>query len=264
MICDFQSYIKRYAVSIPRHVVISCAMPKRPTRKAAALASVIAGGQQSAQPPAPRTSRGRKPRIMFIERKAGALTGPARIGRVTFNRTGRTIFYHDQRVGLGATSYDTTDSVGRPMGFNDPLHAEHYVIMLRNFSPTDLLQLEYGYAWILFFAHVVGAGMLLSSRRVSARVCRWFFLAQAAVFPIGFLAMPFFPLIVAGFFTGRMDREGFVDIPFIVAVAHPVWVVVSLVICFGIRGSGLGLSGVWSALAQATRAGARTFARAIR
>ena len=35
-------------------------------------------------------------RIMYIERKAGALTGDARIGRVTFNRTGRTIFYKDQ------------------------------------------------------------------------------------------------------------------------------------------------------------------------
>lgn len=33
---------------------------------------------------------------MYIERKAGALTGSARIGRVTFNRTGRTIFYRDQ------------------------------------------------------------------------------------------------------------------------------------------------------------------------
>ena len=37
-----------------------------------------------------------KPRIMYIERKAGNLTGEARIGRVTFNRTGRTIFYRDQ------------------------------------------------------------------------------------------------------------------------------------------------------------------------
>jgi len=37
-----------------------------------------------------------KPRIMYIERKAGSLTGSARIGRVTFNRTGRTIFYRDQ------------------------------------------------------------------------------------------------------------------------------------------------------------------------
>jgi hypothetical protein len=37
-----------------------------------------------------------KPRIMYIERKAGALIGTARIGRVTFNRTGRTIYYGDQ------------------------------------------------------------------------------------------------------------------------------------------------------------------------
>src|SRR6185503_14127893 len=37
-----------------------------------------------------------KSRIMYIERKAGNLTGEARIGRVTFNKTGRTIFYRDQ------------------------------------------------------------------------------------------------------------------------------------------------------------------------
>src|SRR5438093_2687401 len=37
-----------------------------------------------------------KSRIMYIERKAGGLTGEARIGRVTFNKTGRTIFYRDQ------------------------------------------------------------------------------------------------------------------------------------------------------------------------
>ena len=50
-----------------------------------------------------------KPRIMYIENKGGhliemygqvlpdpnggGLTGPARIGRVTFNRTGKTIYY---------------------------------------------------------------------------------------------------------------------------------------------------------------------------
>ena len=37
-----------------------------------------------------------KSRIMYIERKAGALTGDARIGRVTFNKTGRSIYYRDQ------------------------------------------------------------------------------------------------------------------------------------------------------------------------
>ncbi|HEY5910861.1 MAG TPA: 1-deoxy-D-xylulose-5-phosphate synthase [Verrucomicrobiae bacterium] len=35
-------------------------------------------------------------RIMYIERKAGGLTGEARIGRVRSNKTGRTLFYRDQ------------------------------------------------------------------------------------------------------------------------------------------------------------------------
>jgi hypothetical protein len=34
-----------------------------------------------------------KTRIMYIECKSGGLTGPARIGRVTFSKTGRTIYY---------------------------------------------------------------------------------------------------------------------------------------------------------------------------
>ncbi len=32
-------------------------------------------------------------RIMYIECKSGGLSGPARIGRVTFSRTGRTLYY---------------------------------------------------------------------------------------------------------------------------------------------------------------------------
>jgi hypothetical protein len=36
-----------------------------------------------------------KSRIMYIERKAGGPTGPARIGRVTFNKTGRTLHYRE-------------------------------------------------------------------------------------------------------------------------------------------------------------------------
>jgi hypothetical protein len=71
-------------------------MPQRPIRKAAALADRIASGQESNQPATLKAPRGRRPRIMYIERKAGSLTGQARIGRVTFNRTRRTIFYRDQ------------------------------------------------------------------------------------------------------------------------------------------------------------------------
>ena len=37
-----------------------------------------------------------KPRIMYIERKAGELTGAARIGRVTFSKTGATLYYKGQ------------------------------------------------------------------------------------------------------------------------------------------------------------------------
>ena len=33
---------------------------------------------------------------MYIESKAEGLNGPARIGRVTFNRTGRTLYYKGQ------------------------------------------------------------------------------------------------------------------------------------------------------------------------
>ena len=34
-----------------------------------------------------------KSRIMYIENKSDGLTGPARIGRVTFSKTGRTLYY---------------------------------------------------------------------------------------------------------------------------------------------------------------------------
>lgn len=36
-------------------------------------------------------------RIMYIECKAGGLTGAARIGRVTFSKTGRTLYYRGQK-----------------------------------------------------------------------------------------------------------------------------------------------------------------------
>jgi hypothetical protein len=32
-------------------------------------------------------------RIMYIESKSGGLTGPARIGRVTFSKSGATLYY---------------------------------------------------------------------------------------------------------------------------------------------------------------------------
>lgn len=49
-----------------------------------------------------------KSRIMYIERKAGELTGTARIGRVTFSHSGKTLSYRGrtyrslQRTGFKA------------------------------------------------------------------------------------------------------------------------------------------------------------------
>lgn len=165
------------------------------------------------------------------------------------------------RIGIGSTPYDTTDSAGRSMGFNDPLYAEHYLIILRNFNPTELLKQEYVYEWVLVAAHILGAGILLSCGSVCSRLARWFFAAQALLFPLGCLALPFLPFLI---FTGRMDREGFVDIPFIVAITHPVWVVTSLIIAFTLRGNSLGVSRIWNAISQAFRAGAGTFAKEMR
>jgi len=51
-------------------------------------------------------------RIMYIECKSGNLTGPARIGRVAFSKTGRTIYYKGQSFqslkgsGFKANYYD--------------------------------------------------------------------------------------------------------------------------------------------------------------
>jgi hypothetical protein len=40
-----------------------------------------------------RSPMAHKTRIMYIECKAGGLVGPARIGRVTYSKTGATIYY---------------------------------------------------------------------------------------------------------------------------------------------------------------------------
>ncbi|MFO8015260.1 MAG: 1-deoxy-D-xylulose-5-phosphate synthase [Phycisphaerae bacterium] len=56
-----------------------------------------------------------KPRIMYIELKSGhSDDGPARIGRVTFSRTGKTIYYRGHRFqslkGGGYANYVDIDT----------------------------------------------------------------------------------------------------------------------------------------------------------
>ena len=75
-----------------------------------------------------------KSRIMYIESKSGGLTGPARIGRVTFSKTGATIYYRGQafqkRDGFKSNFFDveTGDSYwisGPRKDGRDALNATH-------------------------------------------------------------------------------------------------------------------------------------------
>jgi hypothetical protein len=73
-------------------------MPKTPSKKAAELEVAIDNASQSN---GVGTSLTQKPkaqagRIMYIECKAGELAGRARIGRMTFSKTRRTLYYLGQ------------------------------------------------------------------------------------------------------------------------------------------------------------------------
>lgn len=84
---------------------------KRPTRHAeAARAAIAASSRSSVTVP---TGSGAKSRIMYIESKAQGLSGgSARIGRVAFSKTGKTIYYRDQtfqrlpQCGIKSNYYD--------------------------------------------------------------------------------------------------------------------------------------------------------------
>jgi hypothetical protein len=89
-------------------------MPQSASRKTAALETSIADATSVTGLGVSRTQKAtaRAGRIMYIECKAGSLTGPARIGRVTFSKTGRTLYYRGQRfqslkgVGFKSNYYD--------------------------------------------------------------------------------------------------------------------------------------------------------------
>jgi len=70
-------------------------VPKQPTRKTPARAEAASSAQHGAglEPGPTKKAKARGGRIMYIECKAGGLAGEARIGRVTFSQTGRTLYY---------------------------------------------------------------------------------------------------------------------------------------------------------------------------
>jgi hypothetical protein len=62
-----------------------------------------------------------KSRIMYIESKGGGLTGPARIGRVTFSKSGATLYYRGR-------AFRSLKGDGYKSNYYDVESGEHYWI----------------------------------------------------------------------------------------------------------------------------------------
>lgn len=73
-----------------------------------------------------------KPRIMYIEYKGDGLIGAARIGRVTFSKTGSTLYYRDK-------AFQSQKGSGFKSNYFDVQTGEEYWISGPRKDGTDAL-----------------------------------------------------------------------------------------------------------------------------
>jgi len=146
-------------------------------------------------------------------------------------------------AGVHATPWETADSQGRTMQFNDRFSAEHYRIVLGNIRPWQILHPRYLYDWILLSMMAFGAWRLRSDEIDGTRATRWFFFGQSALFFLGWVQIGFlqWPGTVVGLMRCSLTREDFVDVPFTWMMAQPPWVLVSSVIGAALPGRSLGI-----------------------
>ena len=76
--------------------------------------------------------RAMKTRIMYIECKSGGLSGPARIGRVSFSKTGRTIYYQGK-------TFKSLNGSGFKANYYEEASGDHYWISGPRRDGTDRL-----------------------------------------------------------------------------------------------------------------------------
>lgn len=75
---------------------------------------------------------GHKSRIMYIEYKGGDIVGPAKIGRITYSKTGRTIYYQGR-------TFASLNGYGFKANFFDVETNEQYWISGCKKDGTDAL-----------------------------------------------------------------------------------------------------------------------------
>jgi hypothetical protein len=95
----------------------------------------------NAEPPARAHPATQKSRVMYIERKAGHLAGEARIGRVTFSRSGRTLCY-------GGRSFRSLNGAGFKSNYYCVETGEEYWISGCKSDGSDRLYGERVPVWI--------------------------------------------------------------------------------------------------------------------
>lgn len=134
-------------------------------------------------------------------------------------------------AGMSNTPWETVDSAGHTMGFNDRLSLEHYRIALSHFRFSTLATLSHLYSDLLILVQAVALVALLRSRGPEALGLRWFLGLQGLLFPLGWLTLVFLPTHIRDVLRGAETREGFIDVPFVVVTAQPVWVAVSGGLC---------------------------------
>lgn len=136
--------------------------------------------------------------------------------------------FHDA---VGATPWETEDSAGRTMGFNDRFSPEHFGILLRSCSLVRTLTPPSVYEGALIAAH--GLMLVLLLWCPADKWVYGFAVLQPFLFPWGIafpVTLPHFLLELITRDVG--DREAFIDIPYVAFKAHPMWVLVSLIIAW--------------------------------
>lgn len=114
-------------------------------------------------------------------------------------------------AGLSNTPYETQDSAGRRIGFNDPISAEHLGILLRNVRLHTLGRPEALYLELQLVLTAFVAWQLAGISQGNWRRLRGFLLAQILVFPLGVIGWYSMPYFVRRLTTGTLDREDFTD-----------------------------------------------------
>jgi hypothetical protein len=73
----------------------------------------------------------KKTRIMYIESKGGGISGPGRIGRVTFSTSGRSVYYR------GRMFYKTTMAAGKANYVDSETGEEYWISGCKKMALTD-------------------------------------------------------------------------------------------------------------------------------